>query len=60
MKALQFYQDTVEEMEWDEDEQTEHYTKKTVWYCTDGISTFFGDTKTEAASHFGVPVGFED
>lgn len=28
------------------------------WHCSDGISTFFGDTKSEAASHFGVPVGF--
>jgi hypothetical protein len=28
-----------------------------VWYCTDGISTYSGETKSEAAAHFGVPFG---
>ena len=32
--------------------------EKEQWFCSDGVSTYFGDTKSEAASHFGVPVGF--
>jgi hypothetical protein len=35
-------------------------TWKKGWYATDGISTYYGDTKAEAAAHFGVPVGFDD
>jgi hypothetical protein len=44
-------------IEGDEDGNTE---TKPQWFCSDGISTFFGDTKAEAASHFGVPVGFDN
>jgi hypothetical protein len=58
MKKLKFYQEMQEVwIEGDEDGNTE---MKLQWFCTDGISTFFGDTKAEAASHFGVPVGFDD
>jgi len=55
MKNLKFYQEMTEVfIDDDEDGNTE---EKLQWHCTDGISTFFGDTKAEAASHFGVPIG---
>jgi hypothetical protein len=56
MKELNFYQE-MQEVFIDEEGNTD---EKLQWFCTDGISTFFGDTKAEAASHFGVPVGFEE
>jgi len=57
MKNLEFYQEMAEVI-CDEEGNTKD---KLQWFCTDGISTFFGDTKAEAASHFGVPVGdFDD
>lgn len=30
------------------------------WHCSDGVSTYFGETRSEAAAHFGVPVGDYD
>jgi len=30
------------------------------WHCTDGITTYWGETKAEAAAHFGCPVGKYD
>ena len=48
MKQIKFWQDTVIGPERDERK----------WFASDGISTYFGDTKEEAAAHFGVPVGF--
>jgi hypothetical protein len=47
MKKINFWQDTVIGPERDERK----------WFASDGISTYFGDTKEEAAAHFGVPVG---
>jgi hypothetical protein len=58
MKKLTFWQEDTEVfVEGDEDGNTEI---KPQWFCSDGISTFFGDTKAEAASRFGVPIGFND
>ena len=48
MKQIKFWQDTVIGPEKDERK----------WFASDGVSTYFGNTKDEAASHFGVPVGF--
>lgn len=58
MKTLAFWKEETEVwIEGNEDGNTE---MKPQWFCSDGISTFFGDTKAEAAAHFGVPVGFDD
>jgi hypothetical protein len=58
MKTLTFWKEETEVwIEGNEDGNTE---TKLQWFCSDGIATFFGDTKAEAASHFGVPVGFDD
>ena len=56
MKTLKFWQDSTEIVD-DYGYTVGHETK---WFCSDGISTYFGDTKTAAAAHFGVPVGFGD
>ena len=50
---------------WKEVEEVDHNNEgngklRSQWHCSDGISTYYGDTKAEAASHFGVPVGFKD
>jgi hypothetical protein len=58
MKTLTFWKEETEVwIEGDEDGNTK---TKLQWFCSDGISTFFGNTKAEAASYFGVPVGFDD
>jgi hypothetical protein len=58
MKTLTFWKEETEIwIEGNEDGNTE---TRLQWFCSDGISTFFGDTKAEAASHFGVPIGFND
>jgi len=54
MRKLTFWQEDVEGLD---DEGNDNGIFETKWFCSDGISTFFGDTKAEAASHFGVPVG---
>jgi hypothetical protein len=55
MRALKFWEEKTEVfIDDDDDGNTE---RKKQWFCSDGVSTFFGDTKSEAASHFGVPVG---
>ncbi|MDD5722641.1 MAG: hypothetical protein PHY29_02750 [Syntrophales bacterium] len=41
-----------------DDEGNTYYADK--WFCSDGISTFFADTRAEAAAHFGVPLGFDN
>jgi hypothetical protein len=56
MRDLKFYQEMAEVIV-DDEGNSEPVLQ---WFCSDGISTFFGATKSEAASHFGVPVGFED
>ena len=53
MRTLRFWQD-YQEVICDNEGNTE---ERLQWLCSDGISTFYGDTKSEAASHFGVPVG---
>jgi hypothetical protein len=56
MRNLKFWKEKTEVfIEDDEDGNTE---MKMQWFGTDGISTYFGDTKTEVAARFGVPVGF--
>ena len=55
MANLRFWEDEVEIFGKDD---TDTGTIETRWFCSDGVSTFFGETKSEAASHFGVPVGF--
>jgi len=57
MANLRFWEDEVEIFGEDD---IDTGTMETRWFCSDGISTFFGETKSEAASHFGVPVGFDD
>jgi hypothetical protein len=58
MKNLEFWKEKTEVLiEGDEDGNT---AIKMQWFCSDGVSTFYGDTKAEAASHFGVTVGFND
>lgn len=58
MRKLTLWKEKTEVwIEGDEDGNTEI---KTQWFCSDGISIFYGDTKSEAAAHFGVPVGFDD
>lgn len=55
MAKLHFWQDKIEVFD------NEGSTMQLKWLCSDGVSTHFGDTKAEAASHFGVPVGnFDD
>ncbi len=54
MKTLKFWEDKTEVIT-DEEGNTE---LRTQWFCSDGVSTYYGDTKAEAASHFGVPIGF--
>ena len=56
MRTLKFWQECTEVF-CDDEGNTED---KLQWFCTDGIATFYGDTKAQAASHFGVPVGFDD
>lgn len=56
MKTLKFWKDAAEVFV-DDEGNTE---MKEQWFCSDGISTYFGDTKAEASAHFGVPVGFDD
>lgn len=56
MRTLKFWQEMGEVLI--EDDQDGNTEEKLQWYCSDGISTHWGDTKSEAASHFGVPVGF--
>jgi len=51
MRSLHFYIDKI-----DNDLGADFLA----WHCTDGISCYFGRTKAEAASHFGVPVGEYD
>lgn len=53
MTTLEFWQDWQEVIVDDEGNTEE----KLQWFCSDGISTYYGDTKAEAAAHFGVPVG---
>jgi hypothetical protein len=54
MRTLEFYK---------EDAPVPHcdgtVTWEPKWYCTDGISTYWGDTKAEAASRFGVPIDMD-
>lgn len=51
MKKLRFYIDEVEGMD----------NNFLAWHCTDGIATYFGETKIEAASQFGCALGeFDD
>ncbi|MDP8275161.1 MAG: hypothetical protein RAO92_02030 [Candidatus Euphemobacter frigidus] len=57
MRQLRFWKEAVEVFE---DENADVGEEQIRWFCSDGISTFFGETRSEAASHFGVPVGFED
>ena len=59
MKALNFWQEITEDPGTvDEDGNME---MRNMWFCSDGISTFFGRTKASAAAYFGVPVGdFDD
>ena len=57
MAELRFWEDEVEILGEDD---IDTGTMETRWFCSDGVSTFFGETKSEAASHFGVPVGFDD
>jgi len=56
MKTLDYWEEMTETMD-DCDEDGNGGITKMQWYCSDGISTYWGDTKAEAASHFGVPVG---
>lgn len=56
MKNLEFWQDATEVI-CDSEGNSE---MKERWFCSDGISTYYGKTKAEAASHFGVPVGFDE
>jgi len=57
MKTLKFWKDKAEVIIDDEGNSE----LRDQWFCTDGVSTYYGDTKAKAASHFGVPVGdFED
>lgn len=57
MRKLEFWQEMAEVVIDDEGNMEE----KMQWHCSDGISVFYGNTKAEAASHFGVPVGdFDD
>lgn len=53
MRKLEFWQEYGETY----DDEGNQGKDKLYWYCSDGISTYFGDTKAEAASRFGVPVG---
>jgi hypothetical protein len=55
MKTLEFWKDDAPIAHTDGTD-----TWETKWYCSDGISTYWGDTKSEAASHFGVPIDIED
>ena len=57
MRNLRFWEEEVEIFGEDDIDVGELAVR---WFCSDGMSTFFGETKSEAASHFGVPVGFED
>ena len=59
MRKLEFWQDKTEVFTDDGSEWP--FEERVQWFCSDGISTFFGDTKAQAAAHFGVPVGdFDD
>ena len=53
MKELKFWEG--EQVVYDNEGNEIGYKK--CWYCSDGISTYFGATRAEAAAHFGVPVG---
>lgn len=53
MANLHFWQDETEVIVDDEGNDE----LRLQWFCSDGISVYFGNTKAEAASHFGVPVG---
>lgn len=54
MSKLNLWQEVAEVISDDEGNSEERLQ----WFCSDGVSTYYGDTKAEAASHFGVPVGF--
>lgn len=56
MRTLKFWQEYTEVC-CDNEGNTED---KLQWFCTDGVATFYGNTKAQAASHFGVPVGFKE
>jgi hypothetical protein len=54
MKRLTFWKELTDDF----DDEGNQLKDKMQWFCTDGISIYFGDTKADAASHFGVPIGF--
>jgi len=56
MKALAFWEEETD-VYVDDGQGDVTEVRKMQWFCSDGVSTFFGETKSEAASHFGVPVG---
>lgn len=58
MRKLEFWQDTAEVFI--DDDPDGNTITKMQWFCTDGVSTYYGNTKSEAAAHFGVPVGFDE
>jgi hypothetical protein len=60
MRTLEFWKDWIEEVIDDNDLENINTKWEKVWFCSDGISTYTGETKSEAASRFGVPVGFND
>jgi len=56
MRTIKFWRDDAEVFV-DDEGNTE---QRPQWFCSDGIATYYGDTKSEAASRFGVPIGFDD